>query len=325
MNVEKITIDALLGQAVGDAFGVPVEFMYRKEVRSLNLRDMVGKEDKLPFFSKWGHMIPRGVWSDDTSMAVASMASIISHHGQIDWEDHLRQFNSWWTESKYCCQYAPFGLGGNTSVALHWYRMGRPALECGGKGLMDNGNGALMRILPFSLHCIFRGMDTEETVQVISNGSAITHGHDISKMSCFAWTEFLRSLAEGKSPDEAVAYVESLPYGRWFSEEALGALDVIMRRETRALTENDIGQTGYVVDTLYSAFYSLIHADSYETSILNAVNLGYDTDTAGAVTGMAAGILYRQDGIPERWMDRLQKREELERYARDFAACYIDT
>ena len=141
-------------------------------------------------------------------------------------------------------------------------------------------------------------------------------------MSCLVWTEFLRSLAEGKSPDEAVAQVESLPYGRWFSEEALGALDVIMRGETRALTENDIGQTGYVADTLYAAFYSLIHADSFETSVLNAVNLGYDTDTAGAVTGMAAGILYGKDQIPARWMERLQKREELERYAEAFAACF---
>ena len=181
MTHTEITKDALLGQAVGDAFGVPVEFMYRKEVRALNLRDMVGKEDRLPFFSRWGHMIPRGTWSDDTSMAVASMASLISRHGQIDWEDHLRQFSSWWTESRYCCLDAPFGLGGNTSAALHRYRMGRPALECGGTGLMDNGNGALMRILPFSLHCIFRRMSTEETVRVISNGSALTHGHDISK------------------------------------------------------------------------------------------------------------------------------------------------
>ena len=325
MNAEKITMDALLGEAVGDAFGVPVEFLSRKEVRALNLRDMIGKEDRPTFFSRWVRMIPRGVWSDDTSMTIASMASIISHHGEIDEEDHLRQFNSWWTESKYCCQYAPFGLGQNISVALHWYRMGRPALECGGRERMDNGNGALMRILPFSLHCIFRHLDTEETVRVVSNGSAITHGHDISKMSCVIWTEFLRGLAQGQGLDQAIDHAESLPYGRWFSEEALEALQKIVQKETRNLSEEEIGETGYVVDTLYSAFYSLIHADSYEGSLLNAVNLGYDTDTAGAVTGMAAGILYGHDGIPQRWMDRLQKREELERYARDFAACYSES
>ena len=55
------------------------------------------------------------------------------------------------------------------------------------------------------------------------------------------------------------------------------------------------------------------------------LGVGYDTDTTGAVTGMAAGILYGQDGIPQRWMDRLQKRDELEQYARDFAACYPES
>ncbi len=55
------------------------------------------------------------------------------------------------------------------------------------------------------------------------------------------------------------------------------------------------------------------------------LGVGYDTDTVGAVTGMAAGILYGKDGIPERWMDRLQKRDELEQYARDFAACYPES
>ena len=52
MNAEKNTIDALLGEAVGDAFGVPVEFLSRQEVRALNLRDMIGKEDRPTFFSR---------------------------------------------------------------------------------------------------------------------------------------------------------------------------------------------------------------------------------------------------------------------------------
>ena len=80
-----------------------------------------------------------------------------------------------------------------------------------------------------------------------------------------------------------------------------------------------IHETGYVADTLYSALYSLIHADDYEMSIRNAVNLGCDTDTAGAVTGTAAGILYGVKGIPERWLDALKKREYLEDLARQFS------
>ena len=322
MTPSEITKNALLGQAVGDAFGVPAEFLSRKDVRALDLREMVGSDSKKPLSSRWGGIIPAGSWSDDTSMTVASMSSFIRSGGGVDYEDQMRQFLRWWNESEYCCLDAPFGLGENISAAFYRYQMGRPALECGGRGFMDNGNGALMRILPFSLHCIFRHLNEQETVQVVSNGSAVTHGHDISKMSCFIWTEFLRSLSDGSGVEAAVDHVEALPYRQWFSEEALDALNVIIKKETRQLTENDIGQTGYVVDTLYSALYSLYHADDFEKSILNAVNLGYDTDTSGAVTGMAAGMLYGLAEIPERWMDALRKRDDLENIAEAFAACY---
>ena len=67
----SITKKALLGQAVGDAFGVPVEFLSREEVRLLDLRDMAGADTNPGFFSRWGNRIPKGSWSDDTSMTVA--------------------------------------------------------------------------------------------------------------------------------------------------------------------------------------------------------------------------------------------------------------
>ena len=190
---------------------------------------------------------------------------------------------------------------------------------------MDNGNGALMRILPFSLYCIFHGLDTDETAQVISGASALTHGHPISQMSCLIWTELLRVLAEDRCIIRAVKRIESLPYDRWFPKEALAAYTLIMHQETLMLAETDIGETGYVLDTLYTALYSLLHADSYEHAILTAAGLGYDTDTAAAVTGMAAGILYGAENIPCRWMNKLRKKEMLEETARCFTENILES
>ena len=99
------------------------------------------------------------------------------------------------------------------------------------------------------------------------------------------------------------------------------AVNFIVNKKTRDLTEDDIGQTGYVVDTLYSALFSLYHADTFEKTILNAINLGYDTDTAGAVTGAAAGILYGAEHIPARWMMDLRRKQYLEDLALQFAVC----
>ncbi len=317
----RIAKDALLGQAVGDAFGVPVEFLSREEVRLIDPYDMMGVDSQLPFSSRWTISIPKGCWSDDTSMTVASMVSFINNHGIIDYQDQLQQFIEWWDHGKYCSFDYSFGLGGNISAALKRYRMGCPALKCGGRQVMDNGNGALMRILPFSLYCIFHQLGQKDTADVTGNGSAMTHGHEISKICCFIWTEYLRSVCETANAEKAIDYIENLPYQQWFSEEAMEAVRFVVRKRIRDLTENDIGQTGYVVDTLYSALFSLYHADSFEKAILNAVNLGYDTDTVGAVTGAAAGIIYGKENIPTRWLTDLRRKDDLEDLAKQFAEC----
>ncbi len=323
MDFEKMTADALLGQAVGDALGVPVEFLSRAEVRDLGVRDMMGLGDEKVRWTRWGDQIPRGTWSDDTSMTLASMASFVRCGGKIDHEDQMAQFVRWWRGGDYCCIPSfPFGLGGNVSQAMDRYRRGTPALQCGGTDLMDNGNGALMRILPFSLHCIFRGLSRAETARVISDASAMTHAHGISRMCCFVWTEFLRGIAEGAAPAEAARRLQELEYGRWFPAEAVEALAFIPRGETAALGEADIGETGYVVDTLKTALYSLLHTCSYEECILTAVNLGYDTDTGAAVAGTAAGLLYGAEQIPGRWMEKLEGKEILTAAARDFAGLF---
>ena len=316
------TRNALLGQAVGDAFGVPVEFLSRAEVRALDLTGMTGADAEPRLDSRWGALIPKGSWSDDTSMTVASMASFAASGGEPDYEDQMRRFTRWWDRGEYCCLSYPFGLGGNVDASMRRFRSGVPALECGGKRLMDNGNGALMRILPFSLYCIFRGLGPAETAAVTGDGSAITHGHAISRMCCFIWTEFLREIAEGRGVDGAVARIEGLPYREWFSAETADAVAFVTEKRVRDLTESAIGETGYVVDSLYAALYAMIRGRDYESCIRTAVGLGYDTDTDAAVTGTAAGILYGAEGIPERWLAALRGRRLLEDAAERFSACF---
>ena len=112
---------------------------------------------------------------------------------------------------------------------------------------------------------------------------------------------------------------EKAPYEQWFSEETMNALSFVKEKRIPEITENDIGETGYVVDTLYSAFFSLLHGTDFESTIRTAINLGYDTDTVGAVTGMAAGILYGTSNIPERWRKELRGEELLLKTAIEFA------
>lgn len=310
--------DSLMGFATGDALGVPVEFCLKEQVRKIGLKEMVGNDTPLNFKSRWSEYIPSGSWSDDTSMLISSMDSIIQMKGTIHYEDIMKKFMEWRYEAKYTSIDMTFGVGGIISKALANYQKGMSPLECGGKGTWDNGNGSLMRILPFSLYCIKKDMALEETIEFIGKASALTHSHDISKMSCVMYTEYLRNICISHNAKVAFREMIKIDYKKYFSEEAVFAHRRLLTPVFAFISGEFINSSGYVVDTLEAVLYSVMNTNNYEEAVLTAINLGYDTDTVAGITGSIAGILYGYENIPERWICKLRKRDYLEGLAETF-------
>ncbi len=319
MNKYEITKSVLFGAATGDAFGVPVEFMSRKEVRAANIRDMEGCDTHSGEYGVFSDKIPAGAWSDDTSMAVAAMESICMNHGNICYDDIMQQFIRWWYTGAYSSLLFPFGLGRTCSRALDNYKSGIPAINCGPTGEYDNGNGALMRIFPFSLYCILNGLGIDTTVEIINAASGLTHGHSISKMGCLIFTNFMRELLRCETVQEAWSAARSFDYGKYYDEHTCEAYALLLDDVFPNIDDSVIGESGYVVDTIMAAVHSMLIGHNYESSILCAVNLGYDTDTNAAVTGALAGAFYGIRSIPNRWLVVLRKRLELKSIALRFA------
>ena len=315
---QDLVKDCLMGFAVGDAFGVPVEFMSREQVRKVNLNDMIGCDTPNMFKSRWGSLIPAGSYSDDTAMLISSMDSISKNNGEINYDDLMKRFVKWWSKGEYSSLDFPFGLGGIVMKSLNRYLKGVEPLECGGKDYMDNGNGSLMRILPFSLYCIMNELNEKETCEIISNASSLTHANDISKMSCFIFTEMLRGIVSYKNASLALGRIQYIDYSKYFSKEAIDAHRKLLRGSFAYLSDDKINESGYVVDTLESAIYSIEKTKDYESAIKMAVNLGYDTDTVAGVTGALAGALYGMENIPDRWISKLRRKDYLEDIADDF-------
>ena len=82
------------------------------------------------------------------------------------------------------------------------------------------------------------------------------------------------------------------------------------------LPDEKIKGTGYVVDALEAAVWSLVTTGSFSKALLKAVNLGDDTDTVGAIAGGLAGLFYGYDSIPEDWLAVLPRREWIEELIR---------
>ena len=81
--IEKIKA-VMIGHAVGDALGVPVEFCSREELKENPVTDMTGYGT---------YPVPAGAWSDDTSMSLAALDSLSS--GRVDFDEIMINFAKW--------------------------------------------------------------------------------------------------------------------------------------------------------------------------------------------------------------------------------------
>lgn len=286
----------LLGLAVGDALGVPVEFMRRG---TFHVTAMEGYGT---------HNQPPGTWSDDTSMTLAMLAALSS--GKPDMAAIARNFIAWRDKAAFTPHGKVFDVGNATNRAIERLKDGVEPTEAGGTGERDNGNGSLMRIAPLVFY--IRDKSPEERYKISRDVSAITHAHPIAVTACFIYLEMLDLLLQMDSKLDAYSRLEErFRHYAFLDKNALRKFARILNSNVAALPESEIRSSGYVVDTLEASFWAFLNNTNYRDAVLTAVNLGDDTDTTGAVTGAMAGLYYRERDIPEEWLKTLVKREEI--------------
>jgi len=291
----------IFGLAVADALGVPAEFTDRAKLKEDPVTGMRGNGT---------HHQPKGTWSDDTSMTLCLAASLAT--GDIDYNDIMDRFCRWWIGGEYTPHGYAFDIGGATGRALSRFREGTPPLLCGGNCERDNGNGALMRMLPVAY--IVRNMELERGMDIVHNLTTLTHAHPRTMIASGIYVRICLALLAGKGPANAVA--QALAECREYYQTEPYATE--MKHYSRLLSgigqlpEEEIRSDGYVVDTLEAAVWCLLNTSSYKECVLCAVNLGEDTDTVGAVAGGMAGIYYGSRGIPAEWMQSLARADIIE-------------
>lgn len=303
---EKIR-SGILGAAVADALGVPVEFRSRQELKADPVTHMTGGGT---------YQQPEGTWSDDTSMILATMESLESG---IEERNLMEHFLDWMMKGEYTPYGEAFAMGNTTKQALLQFHRGKRASDCGGAGKNDNGNGALMRILPMAYYLVGKyGFSNEDAAILteVHKVSALTHRHVRSQMACGIYVMIAITLLKEGNLNYAIRHGIERACACYqmnkATREELHVFDRITRDKFKSLSEEEIRSTGYVVDTLEAAIWCLLTTNSYKECVLKAVNLGDDTDTVASVAGGLAGIAYGLKGIPTEWLEKLKKREYIE-------------
>ena len=299
----------LLGQAVGDALGVPYEFEPRIPVGTA---EMIG--------GGLGPYEP-GEWSDDTQMA-SCIAQVTAAGGDLNTDEGLdavaKRFLIWrdWGASD---------IGNLTRDVLYSVEPG-PALArrmtevSRSLALGDRaGNGALMRtgvVGLVSLH------DRGYGAEAATNAASLTHAHVLCVESSVLWSEAVR-VAVLVGTLDVRGGLDLLP------EESARRWEAWID-EAESSDPNSFSPNGWTV-TAFQAAWSSIHSTRHldgaahlEAALQTAVAIGDDTDTIAAIAGALLGARYGASAIPVQWADAVHgwpglRGDDLRRLALDTA------
>lgn len=297
--------DLLLGVAMGDAIGVPIEFMSRSHLDVHPMTDIIG----------WGtHEQPPGTFSDDTSLTLCLAESMSEG---LDIEQLGKKMCDWYRKGYWSADGDVFDIGIGTRIALQKILNGSPAVLAGGNTDMDNGNGSLMRIAPLTLDKAY--LDRVLLWNTIQAVSSITHRHVRSHIAGFIWVVFLQELMECMDKQKAYVKTKSI-VNAFFDHHTIEPRERklfsrVLESDIQQVDRSEINSGGYVLETLEAAFWCFLNTRTFQEAILISVNLGRDTDTTAAVAGAAAGLYYGHEQIPSHWLNALMRRKDIDALA----------
>ena len=325
--------NGIFGHLVGDALGLPVQFFPRED------RDVEPVDDMIGYGS---FDLPPGSWSDDGSLSIATIDGLTKSLNEnykdgkslneiIDYEIIMKNFSKWLNDGEFTPYGFPYDIGGATMDGIGRYDNGCEPLKSGGIGERDNGNGSLMRILPmaFLIYALNQKhpLKMEEKMTAVHNLSSLTHRHKRSQISCGIYVnialEFIDNHEHEKGLDlenliakgieKSMRYYYNEPS---FKEELKHFNRVYV--DIQNLPREEIKSGGYTISSLEASIWCLLNNYNYKDTVLEAVNLGYDTDTTACIVGGLAGIYYGYDEIPKEWTWKLAKLDYINEIVDEF-------
>lgn len=303
--MEEYIKGALYGAAIGDALGGPVEYMSKDEIKEKYgiLRDMVGG----------GRLnLKPGEFTDDTHMLLHVAEGILANP-MFPVEEVGRRFLAWYRAR-------PHYVGRTTALSFknylrlgNWKEAARATARTINK--MDS-NGGLMRTLPVTFgYQKDLGLMAYWSKEIAS----MTHYSEEGAACCifYNYLVFLAGTSKMSKRKMITAALE-------FTDEQCKRLDlnpsnffwfIIKYIQPGA---EELLPKGDALHTLGTAVQCFLHENSFEDTLVCAVNRGEDTDTAGTVTGGLAGAYYGYRSIPDRWIRQLRDKERLDEVAEGF-------
>lgn len=322
----------LLGGAVGDALGAPVEFMSLSQI--LNRYGENGIE-----WYDWAYG-KRGGITDDTQMTLFTAEGLILHGLRYDKEPEVvavyHSYQRWLVTQKVIDTGSLMKRFGNCSTDgvlmgyknLHSQRApGQSclsALASGDMGTMENpindskGCGGVMRIAPAGLF-----LKKEKVFDTACQLAAITHGHPTGYLASGVQAQIIHEIISGRELSDGVEEAKRILLGYERHEETLHAVDRAIRawnegRPVTPETVENLGRGWIAEEALAIGLYCALAAgDDFAKCVRLAVNHGGDSDSTGSIAGNICGAMLGKDAIPKRFLEDLELADLIEETGQD--------
>ncbi|WP_064735956.1 ADP-ribosylglycohydrolase family protein [Azohydromonas australica] len=328
----------LLGGAVGDALGAPVEFKSRAQIlRRFGPEGVTGME---PAFGGIGRI------TDDTQMTLFTAEGLlrgwvrgcckgttsyagVTAHAYLRWlitqgvrPSCAALFEDPDADAGWLLQQPELhearAPGRTCLLALQaMTQLGEPARND------SKGCGGVMRVAPVGLFtwCQGRGGDVEEAFELGAELAALTHGHPSGLLPAGVLAVLVQELADGRSLGDALDTAQAYLCTKPRHQETLEALEQARALAGSSLApEKAIGRLGegwVAEEALAIAVYCALVARDFRRGVLLAVNHDGDSDSTGSITGNLLGTLLGVQAIPAPWLRPLELREVIAEMAQD--------
>jgi ADP-ribosyl-[dinitrogen reductase] hydrolase len=330
----------LLGGAIGDALGAPVEFMRLTEIKA-----RFGPQGIAEYARAYGRI---GAITDDTQMTlftaegllrayargnqkgICSVPAVVCH-AYLRWlltqgvtptakELEIGKDGWLWNQKILHSRRAP----GNTCISS---LKGMTRLTDERAKNDSKGAGAIMRVAPVA--CVAGSGDEKVAEEVFKLGmdiSWITHGHPSGYLSAAAFAVILHALLWEHSMETGIQRARTLLAREDDSAETLAAIEVALacvekRMEPESAIQM-IGEAWVGEEALGVAIYCSLMADDFASGVRMSVNHDGDSDTTGLLVGQLLGAIHGEAAIPAHWLSDLEGQEIIRRMADDLCDCF---
>ena len=326
----------LLGGAVGDALGAPVEFMDIERIRSVFGTD--GISDFAPYSGRLGAI------TDDTQMTLFTAEGLLraANRGRLDGiEPNVPTLVAHAYQRWLLTQGEKSAL--TQSVRTGWlirneelFARRAPGITCLSALREMNHNdvaarndskgcGGVMRMAPVGLFVPGLNGDASrhgrESFELGCVLAGITHGHLAGQHAAGALAFLVLQLVEGVALGAALEEVKAVLADVAGSSETLEAITLAMRLAGQEGNTDDhlrqLGQGWIAEEALAIAIYCAMRSKTFEEGIVLAVNITGDSDSTGSIAGNLLGAMHGIEAIPSHWLESLELRDVITEVADD--------